>query len=97
MSNLQVKNVPDTLYGRLRDYAAESNLTIGAVVLEAVERELAKAEMVKRLALRSPVELTSSVADVIHEARMFREEQIAYYGVEGGPEGGARPESSEQD
>ena len=92
MSNLQVKNVPDRLYGRLRDYAAESNLTIGAVVLEAVERELAKAEMVKRLALRSPVELTSSVAEVIHEARMFREEQLSTYGTDRAGDG-PQPES----
>ena len=36
MANLQVKNIPDDLHGRLRAYAREHNSTISAVVLAAV-------------------------------------------------------------
>lgn len=93
MSNLQVKNVPDGLYERLRDYAAESNLTISAVVLEAVERELAKANMLKRLASRTPVELGVSVAEAIVFERMVREEEMEY-DASGGRDDASR-ESSE--
>lgn len=93
MSNLQVKNVPDGLYARLRDYAADSNLTISAVVLEAVERELAKADMLRRLATRSPVELGVSVAEVLNFERMVREDDEMEYDASGG---GASRESSEE-
>lgn len=89
MSNLQVKNVPDGLYTRLRDYAAESNLTISTVVLEAVERELAKADMLKRLATRSSVELGVSVAELLIKERMVREEEMEY-DVSGGRGGESR-------
>lgn len=92
MSNLQVKNVPDGLYARLRDYAADSNLTISAVVLDAVERELAKADMLKRLATRSPVDLGVSVAEVLNFERMVRED-VMEYDASGGDAGS---ESSEE-
>lgn len=78
MAGLQVKNIPDGLYGRLRDYAAESNSTISSVVLEALERELAKADMLKRLAERPAVELTSAVAEVIRDERMTRDIELGY-------------------
>ena len=78
MAGLQVKNIPDGLYGRLRDYAAESNSTISSVVLEALERELAKADMLKRLAERPAVELTSAVAEDIRDERMTRDIELGY-------------------
>ena len=79
MSNLQVKNVPEGLYTRLKDYAAESNLTISAVVLSAVEKELAKASLIKRLAEHAPVELQTPAAEVLAEVRMLREGEMEYY------------------
>lgn len=94
MSNLQVKNVPDGLYTRLKDYAAESNLTISAVVLGAVEKELAKASLIERLAERAPVELKTPAADVLAEVRMLREEQLDYYTTD---EDAARRESAEEE
>ena len=79
MSNLQVKNVPSDLYERLRSYADERNSTISAVVLTAVERELDKANMAKRLAERSSVELTNSAAELVRQERVLRENETEYY------------------
>ena len=84
MSNLQVKNVPDELYARLRDYADESNSTISAVVLSAVERELDKANMIKRLAGRSSVEISTSAAEILRAERALREEATERYLSGGG-------------
>ena len=78
MSNLQVKNVPNDLYERLRSYADERNSTISAVVLTAVERELDKANMAKRLAERSSVELTNSAAELVRQERVLRESETEY-------------------
>ena len=50
MANLQVKHVPDTLHYRLRRHAQAQNSTISAVVLNAIERELARLEWRERLA-----------------------------------------------
>jgi len=94
MAGLQVKNIPDGLYGRLRDYAAESNSTISSVVLEALERELAKADMRKRLAERPAVELTSAVAEVIRDERMTRDIELGY-GASSNP-GAKSTEASEE-
>ena len=52
MTNLQVRNMPDDLHERLRRHARESNCTMSAAVLTAVERELARWEWRKRLAQR---------------------------------------------
>ena len=78
MSNLQVKNVPNDLYERLRSYADERNSTISAVVLTAVERELDKANMAKRLAERSSVELTNSAAELVRQERVLRDNETEY-------------------
>lgn len=91
MSNLQVKNVPDELYARLRDYADESNSTISAIVLSAVERELDKANMVKRLAGRSSVEISTSAAEILREERALREEATEHYLSGGADQDGGEP------
>ena len=44
MANLQVKNVPDDLYERIRWLAKKRNTTIKSTVLQAVEREVRQAE-----------------------------------------------------
>lgn len=67
MANLQVGNIPDNLYERLRKHARRGNRTISATVLAAVGRELAWSEWESRLA-RQPttnfgVAATTSLAD----------------------------------
>lgn len=69
MANLQVKNVPDDVYDRLRRLADERDTTISATVLGAVDRELRSAEWRKRLASRTTVELQTDGATLIREER----------------------------
>ena len=75
MANLQVKNIPDALHDRLRSYARESNSTISATVLAAVERELARWEWRKHLALRPETDLGIEAAALLREERSLRDEE----------------------
>ena len=75
MANLQVKNIPDDLHDRLRAYARESNSTIGAAVLAAVERELAGWEWRKRLAQRPQTDLGVEAAELLREERSLRDRE----------------------
>ena len=52
MANLQVKNVPDALYQRLRRYAHEQQRPLSDIILAAIEHELARHEWHKRLKQR---------------------------------------------
>ena len=69
MANLQVKNISDALHDRLRSYARESNSTISATVLAAVERELARWEWRKHLAQRPETDLGIEAAALLWEER----------------------------
>ena len=44
MVNLQVLNIPDELYQRIRWLAAKRNSSVSSVVLEAVDREIRQEE-----------------------------------------------------
>ena len=76
MANLQVKNVPDSLHEKLRNHARESGLTISAVVLAAVERELAERDFKMRLAEHPATYLVTPAADVLHEERSIRDAEL---------------------
>ena len=76
MAHLQVKNVPDALHGRLRSFARETNRTMSAAVLAAVERELEVWEWRKRLAERSETALGVDAATLIAEARELRDREL---------------------
>ena len=75
MANLQVKNIPDALHDRLRSYARESNSTISATVLAAVERELARWEWRKHLAQRPETDLGIEAAALLGEERSLRDQE----------------------
>ena len=75
MAHLLVKNVPDSLHDRLRCFARETNRTLSAAVLSAVERELEAWEWRKRLAGRSETDLGVDAATLIAEARTLRDRQ----------------------
>ena len=77
MAHLQVKNIPDSLHDRLRCFARETNRTLSAVVLVAVERELETWEWRKRLARRPETDLGVDAAALITEARSLRGRQLA--------------------
>ncbi len=76
MANLQVKNVPDSLHERLRLHAREQQITLGAAVLNAVERELARAEWHRRLAQRPTTYLGIAAADLLVAERSERETEL---------------------
>ena len=76
MANLQIKNMPDTLHERLRSYARENNCTMRAVVLSALERELARWEWRKHLALRPETDLGVEAATILEEERTRRDGEI---------------------
>ena len=73
MGNLQVKNIPDALHERLRRHARDSNRTMSAVVLVALERELARREWRDRLAGRPETDLGGPASALLAEARSARE------------------------
>ena len=73
MANLQVRNVPDDLHERLRRHARENNCTMSAVVIIAVERELARWEWRKRLAQRPKTDLGVAAATLLAEERYLRD------------------------
>ena len=77
MPNLQVRNIPDALHERLRRHARENNCTISAVVLTAVERELARREWQDHLAQRPKTELRVEVATLLAEERSLRDAETA--------------------
>lgn len=73
MAYLQVKNVPDELHARLRAHAEQQGRTIRDIVLDAVVRELRRADFAARLAGRDPVKLDRPAAAYLAEARIDRE------------------------
>ena len=77
MPNLQVRNIPVALHERLRRHARENNCTISAVVLTAVERELARREWQDHLAQRPKTELGVEVATLLAEDRSLRDAETA--------------------
>ena len=76
MANLEIKNIPDTLHERLRRYARENNCTMRAVVLSALERELARWEWRKHLDLRPETDLGVDAAALLMEERTRRDGEI---------------------
>ena len=76
MANLQIKNMPDTLHDRLRQYARENNSTMRAVALNAIERELARWEWRKRLTQRPETDLSVDAAALLEEERARRDSEI---------------------
>ena len=75
MANLQVRNVPDDLHERLRRHARERNQSMSAVVLSAVERELARDEWRERLAQRPETDLGVGAAALLAEERALRDRE----------------------
>ncbi|MYC93985.1 MAG: toxin-antitoxin system HicB family antitoxin [Caldilineaceae bacterium SB0661_bin_32] len=76
MANLQIRNIPDTLYERLRRHARENNSTMRAVALTAIERELARWEWQKRLAQRPETDLGVDAAALLKKERSRRDNEI---------------------
>jgi plasmid stability protein len=77
MANLQVKNLPDALHRRLRQYAQKYHRTISDIVLEAIEREMARHEWYEKLSRRSATDLGASAASLLEQERQQRKRELA--------------------
>ncbi len=77
MANLQVKNIPDSLHQRLRHRARMSRCSLSEIVLEAVERELARREWQERLTRRPTTDLGGPAASMLDQERQQREGELA--------------------
>lgn len=76
MANLQVKNVPETLYRRLKRQVRAQNSTLSEFVLSALERELDRSAFHQRLAVRPRSDLGVSASSLLEEARRERSEEL---------------------
>ncbi len=73
MVNLHVRNVPHELYEKLRVHARKSNTTMSAVVLAALEREMAMREWRTRFAERPTTDLGVEAAILLARERSLRD------------------------
>ena len=76
MANIQVKNIPEKLHNRLRRYAREQECTLGEIVLDAIEREVARREWHKRFSGRPSTQLGSSAAELLEQERHQRDSEL---------------------
>lgn len=72
MANLQVKNVPEPLHRKIRAAARRRGRTVRDLVLEAVQREIAREDFRARLAKRRSVDLRQPAARTLEEVRDAR-------------------------
>jgi plasmid stability protein len=77
MANLQVKNLPDPLHRRLRRYAQKHHRTISDIVLEAIERGMARYEWHEKLSQRPATDLGDSAASLLEQERQQRDRELA--------------------
>jgi plasmid stability protein len=75
MANLQIKNLPDALLHRLQLYAQKHNRTISDIVVEAMEREMARCEWHDKLSRRSGTNLGDSAASLLEQERRQRDHE----------------------
>lgn len=77
MANLQVKNLPEDLHRRLRQYAQKHRRTISDIALTAIEREMVRHEWQEKLLQRPSTDLGDSVASLLEQERRERERDLA--------------------
>ena len=76
MANIQVKNILEKLHNQLRRYARQQECTLGDIVLEAIEREVARREWHKRFSTRPATRLVTSAAELLDEERRQRGSEL---------------------
>jgi hypothetical protein len=77
MAHIQVKNIPEKLHNRLRRYAREQDCTLGKIVLEAIEREVARREWHSRFSSRPTTRLRISAAELLEHERQQRDSDLS--------------------
>jgi plasmid stability protein len=76
MANLYIKNVPEDLHERLRNYARVKRLTMSQAVFTAIDSQVARWEFTLRLAQRPKTELIVNAAETIREERRLRDIEL---------------------
>ncbi len=75
MANLQVKNLPDSLFQRLEHYARKHHRAVSDIAIEALEREMARYEWHDRLSQRTTTDLGDTAASLLEQERWQREHE----------------------
>ena len=70
--NLKIENVSSDMYERLCNFARARNRDVSEVVLDAVERELARYEWLDRHACHPGVDLGVAAASLLEDERECR-------------------------
>jgi plasmid stability protein len=78
MASIQVKNIPEGLHNKLRRHAREQEITISEIVLEAIEREVARREWHKRFTSRPTTRLRSTAAELLEQERRLRDSDLSW-------------------
>ena len=73
MATLQVKNIPDDVYARIRWLAKRRNSTIRDTVLQAVERQIRDEEWQDYWEGLPKNELGFQASQLVYEDRMLRD------------------------
>ncbi len=77
MAIIQVKNVPDSLYNRLKRRTKKADKTLSDIVLEAIEKELKRSEWRERFTKRPSSDLGVSAASLLEEERRERDIELS--------------------
>lgn len=76
MNYLQVKNMPEGLYKRLRNYAQSRGCTLREATLRALEHELSRSEWHERMAGRPATNLGTYAASLLEQEREQRAQEL---------------------
>jgi plasmid stability protein len=76
MANLQVKDIPEGMHRKLRAYARREGRTLRDLVLDVLQREVARREFAEGLARRQAVDLGRPAARSLEEARHERDVEL---------------------
>ena len=73
MATLEVKNIPDEMFERLRALAAERQTSVDATVRDVLEGELKNAEWWRHWKTLPRTDRVIDAAELLHESRVLRE------------------------
>lgn len=76
MAIIQVKNVPDSLYKRLKREAKRADETLSDIILEAIEKELKRREWRECFSKRPSSDIGVSAASLLEEERRERDNEL---------------------
>ncbi len=72
---IQIRNVPDEIHRKVKSRAARVGMSLSDYLLRELRKIMARPspeEFLMRLESRDPVELESSIVDVLHQERYKR-------------------------